>query len=345
MPCDPKTPSIRFLNPCNPIISLSIICSAFFPFLLMRRGFSRMKLHCIERTFFHSSPSLTPIQLPAPMETHLWYVKPSEVKSESLLKQYLDILSPCERENVLQMRGEELRKSALLARALVRTTIARYQINSQINPRSLKFRKNIHGKPEVQWQFSDDWHPPPLHFNISHTSSLVACGVTINSQIGIDVEEKHRSIKHNILSFARRYFSKHEVQFLAAISDPQVQHMEFIKLWTLKEAYVKALGKGFSGAPFQTFTIRFKGLEDLSPKASEIVVDSFDDPTDLTSNWQFLLLELANSHYAAICTEKHGASEGKSNVPIKLTVWKTIPFLEDECVSGTDAVKTICGLQ
>ncbi|KAI3471804.1 hypothetical protein Pfo_028457 [Paulownia fortunei] len=292
----------------------------------MRRGFSRMKLHCFERTFFHSSPSLTPIQLPAPMETHLWYVKPSEVKSESLLTQYLDILSPCERENV-----------ALLARALVRTTIARYQINSQINPRSLKFQKNIHGKPEVQWQFSDDWHPPPLHFNISHTSSLVACGVTINSQIGIDVEEKHRSIKHNILSFARRYFSKHEVQFLAAISDPQVQHMEFIKLWTLKEAYVKALGKGFSGAPFQTFTIRFKGLEDLSPKASEIVVDSFDDPTDLTSNWHFLLLELANSHYAAICTEKQ--------VPLKLTVWKTIPFLEDECVSGTDAVKTICGLQ
>ncbi|KAL0374858.1 UNVERIFIED_CONTAM: 4'-phosphopantetheinyl transferase gsp [Sesamum radiatum] len=292
----------------------------------MRVGFSRMKLHCFQRTFFHSSPSLTPIQLPAPMETHLWYVKPSEVKSESLLKEYLDILSPCERKNVLQMGGEELRKSALLARALVRTTIARYQINSEINPRSLKFRKNIHGKPEVEWQYSDDWHPPPLHFNISHTSSLVACGVTINSQIGIDVEEKHRSIKHNILSFARRYFSEHEVQFLAAISDPQVQRMEFIKLWTLKEAYVKALGKGFSGAPFKTFTIRskrvpeegFSKLEGLSHKASEIVVDSFDNPTVLTSNWRFLLLELANSHYAAICTEKHGSSEVSVLAPLQV---------------------------
>lgn len=58
-------------------------------------------------------------------ETHLWYVKPSQVKGESLLKQYLDILSPCEKENVSQMHGEELKKSALLARALVRTTIAR----------------------------------------------------------------------------------------------------------------------------------------------------------------------------------------------------------------------------
>ncbi|KAL8510281.1 hypothetical protein ACS0TY_017185 [Phlomoides rotata] len=121
------------------------------------------------------------MQTPKARETHLWYVKPSEVNCESLLKQYVDILSPCERENVLRMQGEELRKGALLARALVRTTIARYQTNSHIDPRSLKFigKKN------------DDWDPPPLHFNISHTSSLVASGVTINSQIGIDVEGKH----------------------------------------------------------------------------------------------------------------------------------------------------------
>ncbi|XP_047967612.1 4'-phosphopantetheinyl transferase HetI-like [Salvia hispanica] len=319
----------------------------------MRRGFSRMNLHCFDRTFIRSSHSLNAVQLPAPMETHLWYVNPSEVKSESLLKQYLDILSPCERENVLRLQGEEMRKSALLARALVRTTIAKYQMNSPVEPRSLKFRKNMHGKPEVCWPSIDDWDPPPLHFNLSHTSSLIACGVTINSQIGIDVEEKKRSIKHDILSFARRYFSKYEVELLAAISDPQVQQREFIKLWTLKEAYVKALGKGFSGAPFKTFTIRFQGVmegdseafDESSTKGFEIVVDSLDDPTDVSNTWQFSLLELDGSHYAAICTEKQSALDGKINIPGKLMVWKTIPIIEDEYVSGTDAVKVICGFQ
>ncbi|KAI8012359.1 4'-phosphopantetheinyl transferase HetI [Camellia lanceoleosa] len=97
------------------------------------------------------------------------------------------------------------------------------QINSQVNPRSLKFRKNIHGKPKVEWQQSDDWHPPPLHFNLSHTSSLIACGVTMDFQIGIDVEEKQRTIRNDILSFARRHFSHYEMDFLAAISDPEVQ--------------------------------------------------------------------------------------------------------------------------
>ncbi|CAK9145139.1 unnamed protein product [Ilex paraguariensis] len=313
------------------------------------RASFRMKIHCFDRQFFTSLTPLIPVKLPSRGETHLWYTLPSEVKSKSLLDQYLEFLSPCEKENVFTMRGEELRKRALLARALVRTAISRYQINPEVSPRSLKFRKNIHGKPEVEWQNSDDWNPPPLHFNISHTSSLIACGVTMYSPIGVDVEEKQRKIKNNILSFARRYFSHHEVELLTAISDCEVQRQEFIKLWTLKEAYVKALGRGFSGAPFKTFTLRFRAtttgnLHPLSnSEAFEIVVESFDEPTIRTSSWQFALLELAGSHYAAICTEMDGIP-GKGSAPMKLTVWKTIPLVEDKCVSGTDAVVAIGGL-
>lgn len=314
-------------------------------FLYMSRTSFKMKIHCFDRKFFSSTPPLVPVQLPSRMETHFWYVLPNEVKSESLLSQYLELLSPCEKENVFSMRGDELKKGSLLARALVRTTIARYQINSQVSPRSLKFRRNVHGKPEVEWQHSDDWHPPPLHFNISHTSSLVACGVTIGLPIGIDVEDKQRRIKNNILSFARRYFTQHEVEALTSISDPEVQRQEFIKLWTLKEAYVKALGRGFSDSPFSTFTIRFRAETsgnfhvsgNSNFEASDIVVD---DPTNPANNWQFALLELAGSHYAAICTEK---DNGKESVPMKLTVWKTIPLLEDTCVSGTDSVVKFAG--
>jgi 4'-phosphopantetheinyl transferase len=48
------------------------------------------------------------------------------------------------------------------------------------------------------------------------------------------VEEKQRKLKNNILVFARRYFSPYEVELLTAISDPEFQRQEFIKLWTLK---------------------------------------------------------------------------------------------------------------
>ncbi|KAI3678452.1 hypothetical protein L6452_37746 [Arctium lappa] len=289
-----------------------------------------LKIHCIDQRMFCTSSLLSPLQLPSRTETHLWYVLPNEVKSEPLIKKYVDLLSPIEKENVFSMRGDELQKLALLARALVRTTITRYQICSHVSPRSLEFRKNAHGKPEVCWQHSDDWHPPPLHFNLSHTSTLIACGITIDSPIGIDVEEKQRRMKNNILSFARRYFSREEVERLSAISDPEVQRQEVIKLWTLKEAYVKALGTGFSGAPFNTFTIRF-GSANPNPDAkdSAVVIVPLENQTNLTTNWQFAQVELAGSHYAAICRENDGISEG---APMKLIVRKTVPLVEEHCV-------------
>ncbi|GAU25199.1 hypothetical protein TSUD_150980 [Trifolium subterraneum] len=218
------------------------------------------------------------------------------------------------------MRGEELKKSAILSRAL------------------------------VNWQYADDWILPPLHFNISHTSSLIACAVTVGSPIGIDVEEKQRKLKNDILAFARRYFSPHEVEMLAHIVDPELRRLEFIKLWTLKEAYVKALGRGFSASPFNTFTIRLRdhmkgGIHDppLS-KEAEISVEPSGDLENLSSNWHFVLLELLGSHYASICIEKDSTSADKGSLPVNLIIRRTIPFVEDECISGIDTVAVIGGL-
>lgn len=48
------------------------------------------------------------------------------------------------------------------------------------------------------------------------------------------MEEKTRKIKSNVLTFARRYFSSYELEHLSAITDPEMQRQEFMKLWTLK---------------------------------------------------------------------------------------------------------------
>ncbi|XP_074355213.1 uncharacterized protein LOC141693923 isoform X2 [Apium graveolens] len=257
------------------------------------RGIScfRMRVQIYDTKFFTSLSSLPPLQLPSKMETHMWYASHNDM-TEKLFNQYSDLLSPSEKEHVSSMRTYELRR------------------DNQVNPRSLKFRKNIHGKPELEWPENNDWNPPELHFNVSHSSSLVACGVTIDCPIGIDVEDKERKIKHNIMAFARRYFSQQEKKLLKSISDPELERQEFLKLWTFKEAYVKALGRGFSGAPFRTFTIQYipyKGAIHPCTKskseASEIVVEPLEDPASHARDWQFSLWELAGSHYAAICTK------------------------------------------
>ncbi|KAH0927197.1 hypothetical protein HID58_019453 [Brassica napus] len=171
--------------------------------------------------------SLVPLQLPSRMQTHLWYILPNEVKSESLL---------------------------------------------------------IHGKPEVDWEVDTTTNYPKLKFNISHTDSLIACGVTVNVPVGIDVEDKTRKLRHNVISLAKRFYSSQEVKFLSSIADMEAESKEFIKLWTLKEAYVKALGKGFSASPFNTFSI-------IRSEAANYSL------CGQAEGWKFRLLELAASSH------------------------------------------------
>ncbi|ESQ48435.1 hypothetical protein EUTSA_v10021266mg [Eutrema salsugineum] len=273
--------------------------------------------------------SLTPLQLPSRMQTHLWYIIPNQVKSESLLKHYSELLSPSEKGKVFRMQSDELnKKNVLLARTLVRTTIARYQSNNNtvvVDPRSLKFKKNLYGKPEVDLE--NDTDNPKLQFNISHTDSLIACGVTVNVPVGIDVEDKTRKMKHDVLALAKRFYSPEEVNFLSTIADTEAQRKEFIKLWTLKEAYVKALGKGFSASPFNTFTIN---------QAEAGAKESYNlcQAGERIGEWKLALLDLAaSSHYAAICIEDDDDDAKGVEAPMNVIVHRTIPFVEDELIS------------
>lgn len=253
---------------------------------------------------------------------------------------YEELLSPSEREYADSMKATMLRKDVVLSRALLRTTLSRYT-GCKIDPRSFEFKKNKFGKPEVLWSLDDSTVEQPLHFNISHTTSLIACGIAINAHIGIDVEEKKRNTTKNILSLARRYFTPSEVDSLAEISDSDAQRKEFLKLWTLKEAYVKALGMGFSGAPFSTFSIMLETSKGI--RISKTSNASRPGCDHLSENWLFTLAELNSSHYMSVCIEDRSRSQGPEESPasVGLKVWKTVPFVEDTLVSGTEAVKLI----
>jgi len=222
--------------------------------------------------------------------------------------------------------------------------LTRLDTDCKVDPRSFEFKKNKFGKPEILWQSDDSRMEWPLHFNISHTSSLIACGITMDAPIGIDVEDKKRKTAKNILSLARRYFTPSEIDYLAKIPDPDGQQKEFIKLWTLKEAYVKALGRGFSGAPFNKFSIILAANNRIKISVAPKAFNDSDSSCDcLSENWQFAVAELNSSHYMAICTEDDSTSSdsGNGRLPLGLKVWKTIPFVEDILVSGTEAVKLV----
>ena len=80
---------------------------------------------------------------------------------------------------------------------------------------------------------------PDFDFNISHTDGLVACVAAVGGgRVGVDVERKGAV---DITEF-RRVFTAREYDRLNPLPDPTD---EFYRLWTRKEAVMKADGRGF----------------------------------------------------------------------------------------------------
>jgi 4'-phosphopantetheinyl transferase len=92
-----------------------------------------------------------------------------------------------------------------------------------------------------------------LSFNIAHTHGFVACVVTVDAPVGIDVERTDRLTDFDAL--AARFFSAPEVDAMKG-RDDQARRVRFFELWTLKEAILKATGKGLS-EPLRSMTFDF----------------------------------------------------------------------------------------
>ena len=77
---------------------------------------------------------------------------------------------------------------------------------------------------------------PAIHFNLSHTRGVAACVVS-RQPVGIDVE-RIRPLNN---ALARRVLTPAEYQHVKSSAEPDI---EFIHLWTKKEALLKLIGTG-----------------------------------------------------------------------------------------------------
>eukprot|EP00250_Pteridium_aquilinum_P019240 c24359_g1_i4 orf=149-1129(+) len=307
----------------------------------------QLTIYSSRRTSWHrrhlccsSAPLFQP---PTSREVHLWCLCPNEIQQASLLCSYESIL-PCEeRSRLFQAKNKKVQKEYLLTRILARTLLARYS-GELVEPSALKFERGRLGKPKVVWPLhttaGQTWHPPKIRFNISHTRSLIVCAVTGASQVGIDVEEKDRETHTNLIRFARRKFSEMEAVWLEQLDDVEARKHLFLRLWTLKESYGKALGNGIAGTTLRDAAFSFEEfssapvfLEYLTGlQAHEQVFQIKPNVPNDSNIWQFVLLQLTNTHYASVCVQRSGSLEQEFEVkePLHLRIMKTIPLVKDD---------------
>ncbi|MDC8829469.1 4'-phosphopantetheinyl transferase superfamily protein [Alteromonas sp. chi3] len=141
-------------------------------------------------------------------------------------------------------------------------------------PESLRFTTSSHGKPALQNNTSQ------LQFNLSHSHDAVVIAVTRGAAIGVDVE--FMKARPTMADIAQHYFHRqewHSVKQAIESGDKRHALQQFYKVWALKEAFIKAEGRGMA-IPGDSFY--FHPIDTPSPAMALT-----DDITTDATHWHF----------------------------------------------------------
>jgi len=176
---------------------------------------------------------------------HVWTLPVSRA-GEPGVERLRAVLSDQEKLRSERISDAPSRLEYLAAHILVHKMLAHF---SAVAAADWHFVTGPQGRPE----------PAPgidakgLRFNLSHTSGLVACALSKDDAIGVDVEWQQRTGKLDAI--AEKKFSSPELAFYKSASAEDRRRI-FFAFWTLKEAYIKAIGKGLreplDGFAFET---------------------------------------------------------------------------------------------
>ena len=241
----------------------------------------------------------------SPATVYLWFTFVEEIHNKLLLAEYKNLLPEEELERLSRFRFHAHKQRYLVGRALIRTILSRY---TGLDPKQVVFSREEHGRPYLL----RSWKSPLPQFSLSYTDGLVGVALTLESRVGIDVENTSREI--DCLAIAESYFSSDEHKELKLLSEPLLKK-RFFRLWTLKEAYVKAQGSGLS-IPLNEASFHLREKNKEQSKATSMVADD-------GRHWQFETFKPSEGHRAAFCVCQD------FQIPFKVISTKVIP-LESE---------------
>lgn len=127
------------------------------------------------------------------------------------------------------------------------------------------------GKPYIR-------EAPWLYFNLSHSGSYVLVAFA-RSPIGVDIERR-RPIAEGFLHYA---LTADEYGYVIQAGDPNHREERFLRVWTRKESYFKAIGTG------------------LTNNWRQISFASGHGPYQVCRGWRFTDWTIASEYVAAVC--------------------------------------------
>jgi len=176
------------------------------------------------------------------VETFVYITDITPLKQEGRFLRLYEKMPLYRKEKIDRLKSQEDKRRSLAAGLLLEYAM---HLN-QIPEREIEESEN--GKPSIKGR-SD------FHFNLSHSGDKAMCIIS-DKEVGCDVEK----IKDYNPSIARRFFSDEENLILLNEEDDLEKKQLFFRMWTLKESFIKVIGKGIA-LPLNEFSFIFDKKE------------------------------------------------------------------------------------
>jgi 4'-phosphopantetheinyl transferase len=217
-------------------------------------------------------------------EIHLWLA--SLDGPETCFPSWQAFLSTDELERASRYRFERDRQRFIARRGILRQLTGQYL---KIPAAQIEFTYSETGKSSIKEQ--------SLQFNLSHSGDYGLYAFAQKRELGVDIENIRSTDDLSLI--AKRFFSVFENAALLNLSDDK-KIPAFYHIWTQKEAFVKALGKGLS-FPLANFDV---SVDPAQPGKLLSIRDGGEVGTD----WYMQTFLPVEDYQAAVCYSGTGTA-------------------------------------
>ena len=161
---------------------------------------------------------------------YTYFIDVTQLDNETLFRDKLNLLSPYRQQKIALLKHEKDKYRSLGAGIALDHALETYGLREK----SIEYEFGEWGKPTLKYH-------PNIHFSLSHSGDYAICSIG-DKAMGNDIE----LIKQGRLKVADRFFAKEELDWMYAVQDEEEVTQRMFRIWTMKESFLKATGKGIS---------------------------------------------------------------------------------------------------
>jgi len=235
---------------------------------------------------------------------YVWRVPLDSVFDEARMASWRKLLSPEELRRADGFHGEGHRRDYVTAHVALRVVLGDClgmepsAVKLAVSPPAVRSKiAAAPTKPALSRTVCDADHGPDLRFNLSHTAGAALIAVAPGREVGVDIE-RNRPLE-DLKAMAHTIFSEEELALWMKLPEAD-RRAAFYRVWTRKEAYLKAIGLGLYRV-LQDVTVPTSIVALEGPGQAQLVRDVAG-----SGRWSVVDVAVEKGCCGAVCWEGDG---------------------------------------